>query len=217
MHENRGAYGLKVEANFFLEQRMFNKNVVSMITTAICILSGFICGWQLKGCTYGINKSIKAGGSVLRICDTIKIAEIEYKTIPGTEINIDSLESEINQYWRDSLKNLYGKGLFEASFIKEDKQKKEEINLESRIPIDPEAKIAIGEEITLPELYSKRTLGIYGGLGYEGIREIAGEIGIKYYLLDYKNFSIETEAEGQYLIKGKAWDAGGRIELELKF
>jgi hypothetical protein len=196
---------------------MKNNNVIYLIVIAGCLISGFLFGWQIRGCSIGGKTSVTSGKSLVQVHDTIKTKVIEYKYIPGTEYNVDSLVEVINTFWKDSLKSLYGKGMFEISFTKEDKLGKREIILESRIPIDPEAKIAIDEQLTMPEVYSKKTFGIYGGLGIDMNSSIAGVIGGKYYIMDYRNFSTTGMIEGRYSIGNKSWKPGATVEMELKF
>jgi hypothetical protein len=147
----------------------------------------------------------------------MKVPQVEYRIIPGTEYNIDSLTEVINKSWKDSLKELYGKGLFEAKFVKEDKTGKREITLESRIPVDPEMGIIIDEELKLPEVYPKRRFGILGGVAFELRDGIAGHVGVKYYVLDFKHFSLAGSAEGRYLLSNRTWEPRGRIEAEVRF
>jgi hypothetical protein len=151
------------------------------------LLTGFITGWVIKS-----NNIPQPNNQVIRIHDTLKSTTIAYKTIPGQSFNVDSLTFAINTLWKDSLKTLYGKGLFEAKFNKEDKLGKREFTLESRIPIDPEANLVIDEQFALPSIYPKRTFGIYAGLGITTVNNITGTLGIKYYILDYKNFSLTS-------------------------
>lgn len=196
---------------------MKNNNLVFWVLLAACVVSGFIIGWTIKECATDKKNYVNSPGGVVRLHDTIKARAVEYRIIPGRVYNVDSLIESTNKIWKDSMKQLYGKGLFEAKFSKEDKLGKREITLESRIPVDPEAEIIFDEQLKLPEVYPKRRFGICGGMGYEMKNGLAGFVGLKYYLTDHKNFSILCLAEGRYLISSKEWEPRGRIEAEVKF
>src|ERR1035438_10458091 len=92
------------------------------------LLTGFIIGWVAKP-----SETVK-DPYLVKIHDTLKTTSVQYKIIPGTDYNIDSLITVINQFWKDSLKNMYGKGLFEAKYSKADALGKREYTLASRIP-----------------------------------------------------------------------------------
>ena len=196
---------------------MKKSNLVFWVLLMGCLLAGFLSGWTIKDCGYKNKDIVYTGSSVVRIHDTMKVPLVEYRIIPGTEYNVDSLIEMVNQFWKDSLKELYGKGLFEARFVKADKVGKREIMLESRIPVDPEAKVTLTEELKLPEIYPKRSFGIIGGVGYAIKNYITGTLGLKYYVMDYKYFSISTSAGGRYSIAGKTWSTVGGIEAEVRF
>src|ERR1039457_6879517 len=87
----------------------------------------------------------REGGNPITIHDTLKTTSVQYKIIPGTDYNIDSLITVINQFWKDSLKNMYGKGLFESKFSKSDDLGTRSYTLASRIPIDPESQLIVDE------------------------------------------------------------------------
>jgi len=196
---------------------MQNNNLVFWVLLAACLAAGFISGWTIKECVSGNEGFVNKAGRVVKVHDTIKTPVVEYRIIPGADYNVDSLVNVVNQFWKDSLKNLYGKGLFEAKFTKEDKLGKREITLESRIPVDPFAEIIIDEELKLPEVYPRRRFGIYGGVEIRLVNGIAGVLGAKYYILDYKNFSLAGSAERNYIINKKEWQPVGRIEAEVRF
>src|ERR1035438_6430742 len=83
------------------------------------LLAGFIIGWTTKP-----SETIK-DPYLVKIHDTLKTTSVQYKIIPGTEYNIDPLITVINQFWKDSLKNMYGKGLFESHYSKADARSEE--------------------------------------------------------------------------------------------
>ncbi len=156
---------------------MKNNNLVFGVLLAASLAAGFITGWTIKQCTSGSDYVFYKPGGVVRIHDTIKTRAVEYRIIPGRSYNVDSIVESVNRAWKDSLKSLFGKGLFEAKFVKEDGFGKREVTLESRIPVDPEAEITLDEQLKLPEVYPKRRFGISGGIGYEmnlGLRERGG-------------------------------------------
>ena len=153
------------------------------------LIAGFISGWVIKTKT-----TPHLSSSVILIHDTLKSTAITYKTIPGKNLNIDSLITVTNTFWKDSLKTLYGKGLFEAKFQNETKIAKQEFTLESRIPIDPEANLVIDEQFIPPPIYLKRTFGIVAGLTASPCKSITVSLGAKYYILDFKHFSLTATA-----------------------
>jgi hypothetical protein len=165
------------------------------------LLIGFIIGWTTK-------PSGKQKESIsIKIHDTLKTTSVQYKIIPGTDYNIDSLITVINQLWKDSLKNMYGKGLFEAKYSKEVELGKREYTLASRIPIDPESQLTVDESFTFP----KRTFGLIGSIGY------LASLGLKYYIVDTKHFSLSGLVSGDYQLLKKEWSPNARLELEYKY
>jgi len=196
---------------------MNNSNLVSWVLLAGCLLAAFLSGWAIKDSESSNRDFAHTGGPIIRIHDTLKVPLVEYRIIPGMEYNVDSIIEQVNQFWKDSLKEIYGKGLFEAKFVKEDNTGKREIEVESRIPIDPEAKVTIDEAIKLPEVYPKRTFGINAGLCYEMKNKITGLIGLKYYLLDYRYFSFTGILEGRYSVNNLGWNPAVRVETEVRF
>src|SRR5664280_2644271 len=114
------------------------------------LLAGFILGWAVKP-----SDTVKESYAV-KIHDTLKTASVQYKIIPGAEYNIDSLITVINKFWKDSLKNMYGKGLFESKFSKTDNLGTRNYTYTSRIPLDPSSSLIIDEDLKYP----KRTFGL---------------------------------------------------------
>src|ERR1035437_6278734 len=112
-----------------------NKLILWLITAAIVL--GFITGWFIK------PAGSKTNCQTVKIHDTLKTSAVSYKILPGVNHNIDSLTNSINQFWKDSLKSLYGKGLFQAKYLKEDELGKREYTFSSRIPLDPESQLII--------------------------------------------------------------------------
>ena len=165
------------------------------------LLAGFIIGWTTK--PSGKQKETLS----IKIHDTLKTTSVQYKLVPGADYNIDSLITVINQFWKDSLKNMYGKGLFEAKYSKADALGKREYTLASRIPIDPESQLIIDESFTFP----KRTFGLIGSLGS------SASLGLKYYFLDSPKFSFSGQFGGEYKFAVKDWNYNARLELEYKF
>src|SRR5664280_1353168 len=141
------------------------------------LLAGFIIGWTTK--PTGKQKESLS----VKIHDTLKTTSVQYKIIPGTDYNIDSLITVINQYWKDSLKNMYGKGLFQAKYSKQDAQGKREYTLASRIPLDPESQLTVDESFTFP----KKTFALVGSIGN------STALSIKYYLHDSPKFSFSGQ------------------------
>jgi hypothetical protein len=165
------------------------------------LLTGFIIGWSVK------PSGKQTGSGIIKIHDTLKTTSVQYKIIPGTLYNIDSLITVINQFWKDSLKTMYGKGLFEAKYSKEDELGKREYTFESRIPLDPESQLIVNESFVFP----KRTFALVGSIG----RSCA--LGLKYYFLDHKNYSLSGIALGDYEFVKKTWTPNAKIELEYRF
>jgi hypothetical protein len=177
-----------------------NKWLLLSLVFAILII-GFILGWSSK-------PSGKAKDQVtLKIHDTLKIASVQYKIIPSADYNIDSLITVINQFWKDSLKNMYGKGLFESKFTKTDDLGKRDYTLTSRIPLDPESQLIVDESFVFP----KRKFGLVGSLGS------SSALGIKYYLHDSPKFSFSGQFGYGYTVSLKDWNYSARFELEYKF
>jgi hypothetical protein len=177
-----------------------NKWLYLSLVFALLII-GFIIGWTTK--PSGKQKESYS----IKIHDTLKTISVQYKIIPGTDYNIDSLITVINQFWKDSLKNMYGKGLFEAKYSKEDALGKREYTLASRIPIDPESQLMVDESFTFP----KRTFGLVGSIG------TSSSLGLKYYIRDSPKFSFFGQVGYEYLFAIKNWTYSARFELEYKF
>jgi hypothetical protein len=167
------------------------------------LLAGFIIGWTTKP-----SGKVKESYAI-KIHDTLKTTSVQYKIVPGTDYNIDSLITVINQFWKDSLKNMYGKGLFQAKYSKEDAQGKREYTLESRIPLDPESQLIVNESFTFP----KKTFGLIAGIN----TYLVGSFGLKYYFIDHKNYSLSGYASGDYEFVKKSWTPNAKIELEIGF
>jgi hypothetical protein len=176
-----------------------NKLILWPILAAIVI--GFITGWFIK------PAGSSAGFQTIKIHDTLKTSTTTYKIIPVVNYNIDSLTNSINQFWKDSLKTLYGKGLFEAKYSKEDELGKREYALESRIPLDPESKLIIDETFVFP----KKTFSLVAGIGY------SASFGLKYYVLDKKNVSLSGFVMEGYVFNDKCWKPNIGLECEYKF
>jgi len=196
---------------------MKNGNLVFMVLLAASLTAGFISGWVIKDCGFRNEGVVYKNGGVLKVLDTIKIPVVEYRIIPGRSYNVDSLTEEINKAWKDSLKNLYGKGMFEAKFTKGDNVGKREITLESRIPIDPKAGITIEEELKSAEVYPQREFGIFCGSGYVLMKEFILSAGFKYYLLDLRNFTLTASAGGLTVLNNKKWQPYGSLEIGVRF
>src|ERR1035441_1017370 len=133
---------------------MQKNNILWWTMVIALLLAGFIIGWTTKP-----SGKVKETCSI-KIHDTLKTSSIQFKIIPGTDYNIDSLITVINQFWKDSLKNMYGKGLFESKFSKSDDLGTRSYTLASRIPLDPESQLIVDEYFTFP----KRTFGLLGSL-----------------------------------------------------
>ena len=179
-----------------------NKWLYLSLGFAILII-GFIVGWTTKPA----GKQTESG--TIKIHDTLKTTSVQYKIIPGTEYNIDSLITVINQFWKDSLKNMYGKGLFESKFSKSDDFGKREYTLDSRIPLDPESSLIVDEDLKIP----KRTLSLLAGIN----TSLVGSVGLKYYMIDSKCISLSGIFSDDYLINKKSWTPNARIELEILY
>jgi hypothetical protein len=176
-----------------------NKLIKWLILAAIVI--GFITGWFTR------PAGSKTTCQTVKIHDTLKTSAVSYKILPGVNYNIDSLTNSINQFWKDSLKSLYGKGLFQSRFIKSDDLGTRTYTLDSRIPIDPESQLIIDESFTFP----KRTFGLIGSLGS------SASLGLKYYFHDSPKFSFSGQFVGEYKFAVKDWNYNARLELEYKF
>jgi hypothetical protein len=167
----------------------------------ILFLLGILIGWFLPDChSPGVSNPIT-------IHDTLKLPTVSYKLLPGAYYNVDSLTAVINQYWKDSLKNLYGHGLFESKFSKVDEIGKRDYTLSSRIPIDPQSSLIVDEAFVFP----KRTFGIIGSLGTK-----VG-MGLKYYIVDSKRFSFTGLVTGDYVLDKKCWTPNVQLECEYRF
>ena len=168
------------------------------------LLAGFITGWF---CHSSDARHSSGGGNLVTIHDTLKTTSVQYKIIHGTDYNIDSLITVINQFWKDSLNNMYGKGHFESKFSKVDDIGTRSYTFASRIPLDPESQLIVNESFVFP----KKTIGLVGSIGY------STALGIKYYIIDYKSISLSGLFTGDYLLDKKIWIPNARLELELKF
>lgn len=176
-----------------------NKLIKWLILAAIVI--GFITGWFTKPAGSVTNYQ------TIKIHDTLKTSTTTYKLLPGVNYNIDSLTNSINQFWKDSLKTLYGKGLFQSRFTKSDDLGTHTYTLDSRIPIDPESQLIIDESFIFP----KRTFGLIGSLGS------SASLGLKYYLLDTKHLSFSGHVFGEYEFVKKKWSPNAKLELEILY
>src|SRR5664280_1628952 len=150
------------------------------------LLAGFILGWAVKP-----SDTVKESYAV-KIHDTLKTTSVQYKIIPGADYNIDSLITTINQFWKDSLKNMYGKGLFESKFSKTDDLGVRNYTYTSRLPPDPQSSLIIDESFTFP----KKTFGLIGSIA----TNLSASLGLKYYIHDSKHFSFTGIVSGDYLI-----------------
>jgi hypothetical protein len=182
---------------------MQKNNMLWWTMVIALLLAGFIIGLTTKP-----SGKVKETCSI-KIHDTLKTTSVRYKIVPGTDYNIDSLITVINQFWKDSLKNMYGKGLFQAKYSKEDALGKREYTLASRIPLDPESQLIVDESFVFP----KKTLGLIAGIN----TGLVGSVGIKYYFLDRKNYSLSGYASGDYEFVKKSWTPSTKIELEIGF
>jgi hypothetical protein len=176
-----------------------NKLITGLILAAIII--GFITGWFTKPAGSVTNYQ------TIKIHDTLKTSAVSYKILPGVNYNIDSLTNSINQFWKDSFKTLYGKGLFQAKYLKEDELGKREYTLSSRIPLDPESQLIVDESFIFP----KKTFSLVAGIGY------SASLGLKYYVLDKKNLSLSGFISEGYIFNKKCWDSKIGLELEIMF
>ena len=167
------------------------------------LIAGFIIGWTTK--PVGKQGELYS----IKIHDTLKTTSVQYKIVPGSDYNIDSLITIINQFWKDSLKNMYGKGLFESKFSKVDDFGKREYTLDSRIPIDPQSSLIVDEDLKIP----KRTLSLLAGIN----TSLVGSVGLKYYMIDSKCISLSGIFSDDYLINKKSWTPNARIELEILY
>jgi hypothetical protein len=180
---------------------MQKNNMLWWTMVIALLLAGFIIGWTTK------PTSKQKETLSIKIHDTLKTTSVQYKLVPGTDYNIDSLITVINQFWKDSLKNMYGKGLFQAKYSKEDVLGKREYTLASRIPLDPESQLTVDETFVFP----KKTFGLVGSIGY------SVSLGLKYYIVDSKHFSLSGLVTGDYQLLKKEWSPNARLELEYKY
>ena len=187
---------------------MQNNKLILCLLIASFILGFLICNTCCNGHSQRICHS-REGGNPITVLDTIRISSISYKYIPGITYNIDSLTTSINQFWKDSLKTLYGKGLFQSHYSKSDDLGKRDYTLSSRIPIDPESQLIIDESFTFP----KRTLSIIAGLS----SQLNCSLGLKYYFPDHRKYSLTGSAAGEYQFINKSWSPNVRLELEYMF
>jgi hypothetical protein len=101
---------------------------------------------------------------------------------------------------------MYGKGLFEAKYSKEDELGKREYTFASRIPLDPESQLIINESFVFP----KRTFALVGSIGN------STSLCLKYYLHDSPKLSFSGQVGYEYLFAIKNWNYCARFELEYK-
>jgi hypothetical protein len=167
------------------------------------LLAGFIIGWTTK--PSGKQKE----SMTIKIHDTLKTTSVQYKILTGTDYNIDSLITVINQFWKDSLKNMYGKGLFESKFSKTDDLGTRNYTYTSRLPPDPQSSLIIDESFVFP----KKTFGLIGSIA----TNLTASLGLKYYIHDSKHFSFTGIVSGDYLSDKKSWQPCGKLELEYKY
>ena len=184
---------------------MQKNNILWWAMVIALLLVGFVTGWYCHSRSFFSHT--RESGDPITLHDTIKSYSVQYKIIPGTQYNIDSLITTINQYWKDSLKNMYGKGLFESKFSKSDDLGSRTYTLASRIPLDPESQLTVDESFVFP----KKTIALVGSLGY------SASFGLKYYILDTKHFSFSGLLSGDYLLDKKFWIPNARLELEYKY
>jgi len=177
-----------------------NKELLLSLVFALLII-GFIIGWSVK------PSGKQTGSGIIKIHDTLKTTSVQFKIIPGISYNIDSLITVINQFWKDSLKNMYGKGLFEAKYSKEDELGKRGYTFESRIPLDPESQLIINESFVFP----KRTFALVGSIGS------SASLGLRYYVLDTKKLSLSGFVLEGYILNDKCWKSNIGLECEYRF
>lgn len=170
------------------------------------LLAGIVIGWFLPHCHSGSISNSGGSGKLITIHDTLKVSEVKYKILPGTDYNIDSLINVINQFWEDSLKNTYGHGLFETKFTKTDSLGIRNYTISSRIPPDPELTLTVDEMIKFP----KRIFGLIGSIGN------STSLGLKYYLHDTQKYSVTGQVGSEYLFATKGLNYYARFELEIK-
>lgn len=180
---------------------MKNNNLIYWTLVLALLSAGFITGWTFK------PVEIQKETNSIKIHDTLKTISIMYKTIPGSEYNIDSIINVINQFWKDSLKNTYGHGLFESRFSNTDALGTRNYTFSSRIPPDPASTLIIDESFTYPN----KTFGLVGSIGS------SASLGLKYYVVDSKHFSFSGLISGDYLLSKKEWSSNPRLELEMNF
>jgi hypothetical protein len=173
------------------------------------LLIGIIIGWFLPHFNSCTNKNSLERGNSITIHDTLKVPTVQYKILPGADFNIDSLINVINQFWKDSLKNTYGHGLFESQFTKSDALGTRSYTLASRIPPDPASTLTVDESFVFP----KHTLGIVAGIN----SGLIGKVGLKYYFFDHKYFSLTGSALGNYEFVKKTWTPNVQLELEIQY
>jgi hypothetical protein len=179
---------------------MQNNKIISWLILAAIVI-GFITGWFTR------PAGSKTNFQTVKIHDTLKTSVLSYKILPGLNYNIDSLTNSINQFWKDSLKTLYGKGLFQAKYLKEDEMGKREYTLSSRIPLDPESELIVNESFSFPN----KTFSLVAGVGS------SASLGLKYYVLDKKNISLSGFISEGYIFNKKIWCSKAGIELEYRF
>ena len=182
---------------------MQKDNILWWTMVIALLLTGFIVGWTSKP-TDIIKESFP-----IKIHDTLKTTSVRYKIIPGADYNPDSLITVINQFWKDSLKNMYGQGLFESKFKKSDDLGIRSYTLASRIPIDPESSLIVNEDLKMP----KRTLSLLAGIN----TGLLGSVGLKYYMIDSKCISLSGIFSGDYLFVKKSWSPNAKIEFEVQY
>jgi hypothetical protein len=182
------------------------KYIIGLIVTLII---GGVIGWLSRG------TEIKKYPVVIH--DTIQTKPPEFKPDMSVKFNVDSLTEAINQFWKDSLQELYGRGYFIASGEGLTEYGNYEYQFKSRIPVDPEGQFIFDGNFVLPEIYPPSTVGIFGGVENRFDRNIRLFAGLKYYFIDTRHFQVYGSGEVNYLLQDKRWDGSIKASVELKF
>lgn len=200
---------------------MYKKIITGGLALFLLVLIFFIGRWT-KECTEK---------ATITISDSLKAQGVNF--VPDTEVstngnkpiiilkkekaNIDSINRFWESFWKDSLKEQYGKGRFEVVTKKEDKYGSREYKFLSRTPPDPEGIFIVNEDLHLPVIYPSSTIGIFGGIENRFDKNIHLYSGLKYYAIDTRHFQIYAKGEINYLLDEKKFGGNIRIQTEIRF
>jgi len=189
----------------------------SIVGVLLAVLIFFAGRWT-KDCTEGKPNII--------LNDTLGVQQNNFlpgvkpdsgKIVANTKKeNVDSISAYWNKFWADSLGDMYGRGSFEVVTRKEDKYGTREYHFVSRTPLDPEGTWIIDENLNLPVIYPKSTIGLFAGIENRFDRNVNLFAGLKYYVIDTKHFQLYAKGSVNYQMLDKKFDGRIALQTELK-